>query len=187
MRVIESDLPGVLIIEPRVFKDDRGYFVETYHSERYLQQQVRSPFVQDNLSYSKQGVLRGLHYQLGRPQGKLVMAVSGEIYDVAVDIRRGSPTFGRWMSALLSSENCRQIYIPQGFAHGFCVTSTTAVVLYKCTDFYAPNEERGLRWNDPALAIEWPVQTPVLSGKDEEYPSLEDMPDDQLPLYGRNA
>ena len=183
MKITETNLPGVLLIEPRLFTDNRGLFLETYHAERYLAHHIGSRFVQDNLSFSERGVLRGLHYQLGKPQGKLVMALQGEVYDVAVDIRRGSPTFGQWVGTVLSSKNYRQIYIPEGFAHGFCVLSETASVLYKCTDFYAPAEERGLRWDDPRLAIDWPVPHPVLSEKDGVYPTLETIPSNDLPDY----
>ncbi|NTV41839.1 MAG: dTDP-4-dehydrorhamnose 3,5-epimerase [Syntrophobacteraceae bacterium] len=183
MKITETNLPGVLLIEPRLFTDNRGLFLETYHAERYLAHHIGSRFVQDNLSFSERGVLRGLHYQLGKPQGKLVMALQGEVYDVAVDIRRGSPTFGRWVGTVLSSKDYRQIYIPEGFAHGFCVLSETASVLYKCTDFYAPAEERGLRWDDPRLAIDWPVPDPVLSEKDGVYPTLETIPSNDLPDY----
>ncbi len=183
MKITEASLPGVFLIAPPLFKDDRGLFLETYHAERYLAQRIGSRFVQDNLSFSRKGVLRGLHYQLGKPQGKLVMAVQGEIFDVAVDIRRGSPTFGRWVGVVLSSRNYGQIYIPEGFAHGFCVLSETASVLYKCTDFYAPAEERGLRWNDPCLAIDWPVLDPVLSEKDAVYPTLDNIASSDLPIY----
>jgi dTDP-4-dehydrorhamnose 3,5-epimerase len=183
MNITETNLPGVLLIEPRLFTDNRGLFLETYHAERYLARNIGSRFVQDNLSFSGRGVLRGLHYQLGKPQGKLVMALQGEVYDVAVDIRKGSPTFGRWVGAVLSSKDYRQIYIPEGFAHGFCVLSETASVLYKCTDFYAPAEERGLRWDDPRLAIDWPVPDPVLSEKDGVYPTLETIPSNDLPEY----
>lgn len=183
MKITETSLPGVLLIEPRLFKDSRGLFLETYHAERYLAQHIGSRFVQDNLSFSGKAVLRGLHYQLGRPQGKLVMAVQGEIFDVAVDIRKGSPNFGRWVGAVLSSRNYGQIYVPEGFAHGFCVLSDTASVLYKCTDFYAPAEERGLRWDDPRLAIDWPIAEPMLSEKDAIYPTLDTITSSDLPTY----
>lgn len=183
MRVTETRLPGVFLIEPRLFPDDRGVFLETYHAQRYADERIGAPFVQDNLSFSRRGVLRGLHFQIGKPQGKLVMAVQGEVFDVAVDIRKGSPTFGEWVGAVLSSKNYLQIYVPEGFAHGFCVMSETATVLYKCTDFYAPAEERGLRWNDPRLAIEWPVEKPVLSDKDLLYPILETIPSEDLPSF----
>ncbi len=182
MKVEELDLPGVLLIEPRVFEDERGFFMETYHAERYAGYGI-PPFVQDNHSKSVKGTLRGLHYQLGRPQGKLVRVIRGEIFDIAVDIRKGSPHFGMWTAVRLSAENRKQLYIPEGFAHGFCVTSDTAEVLYKCTDFYAPDEERGIRWNDPDLAIDWPAGEPLLSERDAKLPFLSEM-EDELPVFG---
>ncbi|MHC1725661.1 MAG: dTDP-4-dehydrorhamnose 3,5-epimerase [Syntrophobacteraceae bacterium] len=181
MRIFDTSIPGVLKIEPAAFKDNRGHFLEVYHSSRYSSEGIAKPFLQDNLSYSVKGVLRGLHYQLGRPQAKLVMVVEGEIFDVAVDIRKGSPTFGKWTAITLSSENRFQMFIPEGFAHGFCVLSGTAAVLYKCSDLYAPEEERGLRWNDPSLAIEWPMDDPVLSAKDAGYPLLSTVSPEDLP------
>jgi len=175
-------LPEVILIEPDVHQDGRGFFKETYQAERYEQHGVPSTFVQDNLSYSVwSGVLRGLHYQLGHPQGKLVSVVQGEVFDVAVDIRSGSSTFGKWVGAILSSKNHHQLYIPEGFAHGFCVTSEKAVCLYKCTDYYAPAEERGIRWDDPSLNITWPVFDPLLSEKDGEYPTLDTISENDLP------
>ena len=176
-------LPEILRIEPDVFEDDRGYFLELYRTEKYREHGISTAFVQDNLSSSKKGVLRGLHYQLDRPQGKLVYAVQGEIFDVAVDIRRGSPTFGKWISNILSSENNHQIFIPGGFAHGFCVLSESAHVMYKCTDFFDPASERGIIWNDPILQIEWPVEQPILSDKDMTYQSIEQIPREELPVY----
>ena len=175
-------VPEVLIVEPDVHGDGRGYFLETYRAQRYAEQGLPDTFVQDNLSFSRKGVLRGLHYQLGRPQGKLVWVLQGEVFDVAVDIRRGSPTFGRWVSATLSSADHRQLYVPEGFAHGFCVLSETALFTYKCTDYYAPEEERGIRWDDPALGIDWPVAEPIVSDKDRAYPALENVPEGDLPL-----
>lgn len=183
MKIIPTQIPEVVTIEPRIFADRRGHFLEVFHAERYLKERIGSSFVQDNLSFSHQGVLRGLHYQLGRPQGKLVMAIAGEIYDVVVDIRCGSPTFGHWTGLVLSSANYCQLYVPEGFAHGFCVLSASATVLYKCTDFYAPEEERGIRWNDPRLAIPWPVKEPVLSDKDAVYPALAELGSEQLPAF----
>jgi dTDP-4-dehydrorhamnose 3,5-epimerase len=184
MKVVSTALPEVLLIEPRIFVDDRGHFLETYHVKRYEGWHIPSQFVQDNLSISRRGVLRGLHYQWRHPQGKLIMVFEGEIFDVAVDIRRGSPTFGRWVGATLSARDYRQLYIPEGFAHGFCVTSDRATVCYKCTELYSPEEDRGIYWNDPTLAISWPVTDPVLSGKDQALPTLADMPADLLPTYG---
>lgn len=187
MIVTSTDLPGVLIIEPMIHRDHRGYFLETYHSERYRESaNIPRCFVQDNLSSSSRHVLRGLHYQRARPQGKLITVLEGEIYDVALDIRPGSPSFGRWLGVILSSENYRQIFIPEGFAHGFVVLSTMATVFYKCTEYYFPSEERGIAWNDPYLSIEWPVTDPILSKKDSEYPPLLAIPEDELPKVSTN-
>lgn len=176
-------LPEVLLIEPDVFRDNRGHFLETYRTERYLSSGIDRKFVQDNTSYSKRDVLRGLHYQLGRPQAKLVWVTYGEVFDVAVDVRKGSPSFGKWAGIELSSANYRQIYIPEGFAHGFCVTSDMAIVSYKCTEFYVPEEERGIRWDDPLLNIDWPIPNPVVSVKDQRFPILKNMPSDDLPTF----
>lgn len=175
MRVSETGLEGVLLIEPRVFRDDRGFFVETYHADRYRAAGLALPFVQDNHSRSGRGTLRGLHWQWRRPQGKLVRVIEGEIFDVAVDIRPDSPTFGQVVAATLSAENFLQIYVPPGFAHGFCVTSEVAQVEYKCTDFYDPDGEGGLIWNDADLAIAWPVAAPVLSARDRSHPTLREL------------
>ncbi|MBE9580331.1 MAG: dTDP-4-dehydrorhamnose 3,5-epimerase [Proteobacteria bacterium] len=184
MKVTSSPaLPEVIIIEPDVYRDERGHFLETYQAGRYFQYEIPSSFVQDNLSFSGRGVLRGLHYQIGKPQAKLVWVVQGEAFDVAVDIRRGSPTFGKWVGITLSSEKYRQVYIPEGFAHGFCVTGEYVILAYKCTDCYAPKEERGIRWDDPSLAIEWPVATPILSDKDGAYPTLKEIPPEELPAF----
>lgn len=183
LKCAELDLPGLMLIEPKVFDDDRGYFMETYHLGRYGEAGIDRPFVQDNLSHSRRNTLRGLHYQLKHPQGKLIYVVAGEILDIAVDIRRGSPTFGRWTGVRLSSENRRQLYVPEGFAHGFCVLSDVAGVMYKCTDLYAPGDEYGILWSDPDLAIEWTVHNPILSPKDAANPALRDMPESLLPVY----
>lgn len=182
MRVIECELPGVLLVEPDVFEDARGWFFETFHAKRYADLGIPGPFVQDNFSFSVRGTLRGLHYQLKQAQGKLVAVLEGEIFDVAVDIRKGSPTFGKWIGVQLSSDNKHQLYIPPGFAHGFCVTSESAGVTYKCTEFYAPEDERGIIWNDPTLAIRWPVSAPRLSPRDQAFKTLADM-DRELPPY----
>jgi dTDP-4-dehydrorhamnose 3,5-epimerase len=181
MEIIQTKLRDVKLIGPGIFKDHRGCFLETWRADP--RQNCGAAFVQDNLSFSKRDVLRGLHYQLGRPQGKLVMAVHGEIFDVAVDVRRGSPTFGWWTGALLSSDNRLQIFIPEGFAHGFCVLSKTATVYYKCTDYYAPKQERGIRWDDPVLGIQWPVDTPILSAKDANYLTLDALSPEHLPVF----
>lgn len=167
MKVIETALPDVHIIEPRVFGDQRGFFMETWNRRRYEELGLPADFVQDNQSGSRRGVLRGLHYQIRQPQGKLVWVIAGEVFDVAVDLRRSSPTFGRWVGVTLSAENRRQLWVPPGFAHGFIVTSETAEFVYKCTDYYAPEHERCIRWDDPDLAIEWPLdETPIVSEKD---------------------
>lgn len=172
MRFTETDLPGVIIVEPAVFGDDRGFFMETYHSKKFHEGGITEPFVQDNHSRSVRGVLRGLHYQLPNPQGKLVRVVAGTVFDVAVDIRTGSPTYARWVGVELSAENKRQLWVPAGFAHGFCVTSETAEVVYKCTTLYDGPNDRGIRWNDPQIGIEWPVDDPILSEKDSISPFL---------------
>lgn len=182
MKVSSSSVfSEVIIIEPAVYRDERGFFMETYQAQRYSEQGI-PVFVQDNLSYSRQrGVLRGLHYQLRQPQGKLISVVQGEIFDVAVDLRRGSPTFGKWVGVVLSETNRRQLYIPEGFAHGFCVTSQQALVSYKCTDFFKREDERGIRWDDPKLRIRWPVSKPVVSDKDRELPVLDQVSEEDLP------
>ena len=170
MKRVDTEIEGVFEIEPRVFEDERGDFMETCHAHKLAALGLERDFLQDNQSYSTAGTLRGLHYQIGdHPQGKLVRVVSGEVWDVAVDMRRGSPTFGRWVARLLSERNRRMLWIPEGFAHGFYVTGESAVLLYKCTDVYAPEEERTVRWDDPELGIDWPIgpgQAPKLSDKD---------------------
>lgn len=183
MQIIPSRLAGALIIEPRVFGDARGFFMETWNAARYAEAGITAEFVQDNLSFSRRGVLRGLHFQKPNPQGKLVYVLAGEVFDVAVDIRVGSPTFGQWESVVLSSENRRQFYVPPGFAHGFCVTSETALFAYKCTDLYNPAAEGSVLWNDPDLAIPWPVSAPEFSAKDEVGVRLKDFSRDRLPLF----
>ena len=172
MNVRETDLPGVLVVEPDVFGDERGFFLETWNRTRYENAGLPGNFVQDNLSFSSRGVLRGLHFQNPHPQGKLVHVLQGEVFDVAVDIRVGSPTFGRWVGVSLSSENKRQLWVPEGFAHGFVVTSETALFSYKCTDFYHREAEAGVLWNDPEIGINWPVEEPTLSDKDLAAPRL---------------
>jgi len=185
MRVTPQSIPEVLLIEPRVFRDPRGHFLEIFQARRYPEHGLPAEFVQDNLSYSLRGVLRGLHYQLRFPQGKLIVPLEGEIWDVVLDIRRGSPTFGTWLSMILTADPCRQLYVPPGFAHGFAVLSDKASVLYKCTDFYHPEDEYGIIWNDPDLAIPWPAAAPVLSDKDRQYSRLRDLSQEQLPVYNR--
>ena len=181
MRVTPSSLPEVLLIEPDVFTDSRGFFMEIFHSEKYAEQGLPAVFMQDNHSRSVRGVLRGLHYQLRQPQGKLVRVVRGEVFDVAVDIRKGSPSFGKWVGVVLSEENQQQIYIPPGFAHGFCTLSEEADFLYKCTELYAPGDEYGIAWDDPGIAIEWPQLDYLLSDKDLGNPKLNES--DNLPAY----
>ena len=167
MQFLKTEIPGVFIIEPGVFEDSRGFFIETYERNRYADAGIAEEFVQDNLSRSCCGTLRGLHYQRQHPQGKLVQVFRGEIFDVAVDLRRNSSQFGKWVGVKLSESNHRQFYVPEGFAHGFCVLSETADVFYKCTDFYHPEHERTLLWNDPDVNIQWPLQAePILSEKD---------------------
>jgi dTDP-4-dehydrorhamnose 3,5-epimerase len=181
MKISETALPGVLVVEPRVFSDDRGFFLETFHSERYTAAGIATTFVQDNLSRSTRGVLRGLHFQEPDAQGKLVQVTRGSVFDVVVDVRQGSPTFARWLGIELSGDSPKQLWIPAGYAHGFCVTSDTADFWYKCTTKYAPTSERSIRWNDPRIGIEWPIANPLLSAKDAEAPLLDSAP--VLPLY----
>ena len=176
-------LPEVLLIEPRLFGDERGFFLETHHQQKYEASGLGRTFVQDNHSRSRKNVLRGLHYQLQNPQGKLVYPVTGEIFDVAVDIRRGSPTFGQWTGARLSEANHRQLFIPEGFAHGFLVLSESADVIYKCTDFYAPGDEYGIYCMDEKIGIDWPQARPVLSEKDRRLPELGNTREEYLPVY----
>lgn len=182
MKVIETNLPGVLILEPKVFGDQRGFFQETWRQENYEAIGIRERFVQDNLSFSVRGVLRGLHYQQPNTQGKLVSVVQGEVFDVAVDIRVGSSTFGQWVGVNLSGENHRQLWVPPGFAHGFCVLSETTYFTYKCTDVYVPSAEGGIIWNDPDIGIEWPLRDSILSDKDQMYSRLKDVPIERLPV-----
>ena len=182
MRVIPADIPEVLLIEPDVFTDARGFFLETFHAARYAEHGMPGPFVQDNHSRSVRGTVRGLHLQLTRPQAKLIRVIVGEIFDVAVDVRVGSPTFGKWVGVTLSAESFRQYYIPPGFAHGFSVLSPTAEIEYKCTDIYDPAGQLGLLWNDPSLNIPWGVDAPVLSDRDRANPTIREAMD-RLPRY----
>ena len=174
MQITITPLEGMLIIEPQVFQDERGYFLETQHQQRFLSAKIDSVFVQDNLSFSRKNVLRGLHFQKTKPQAKLVQAVTGGIFDVGVDLRPDSPTFGKWFGAVLSEDNRRQIFVPEGFAHGFCVLSESAHVAYKCSDYYDPEDEGGLLWSDPDIAINWPITDPILSAKDSQFGYLKD-------------
>jgi dTDP-4-dehydrorhamnose 3,5-epimerase len=182
VNVTPTALPGVVIVEPKVYRDSRGFFLETYHADRYRAHGIPGTFVQDNHSQSVAGTIRGLHLQLRRPQGKLIRVVAGEILDVAVDVRVGSPHFGRWVGVLLSSDDARQCYIPPGFAHGFSVLSAAAEIEYKCTDFYDPEDELGVAWDDPQIGIDWRVDTPVLSARDRAHLTLAAVAD-RLPRY----
>ncbi len=184
MKLIETSLSGCRVIEPAVFEDSRGYFFETWNAEYFAVNGLPERFLQSNVSRSERGVLRGLHYQWPRPQGKLVTVLEGEVYDVAVDIRRGSPTFGRWEAVILTAENKRQFWIPEGFAHGFAVLSETALFNYLCTDVYVREADAGIRWNDADIAVDWPISAPTLSAKDETAPFLKDIAEDRLPVYG---
>ena len=172
MRVIETTLAGVRLLEPTVFRDDRGLFLETFRADRFAAAGIPDNFVQDNHSRSLRGTLRGLHWQWRKPQAKLVRVVNGSIFDVVVDVRRGSPTFGRWLGFEMSADRFTQLYVPVGFAHGFCVTSEVADVEYKCSDVYDPQGEAGLIWNDPAVGVDWPIETPLLSPKDAAHGRL---------------
>ena len=183
MKIVQTPLPGCVVIEPAVFGDARGVFFETWNAERFGEHGLPTRFVQSNVSTSVKGVLRGLHYQWPRPQGKLVSVLEGEVYDVAVDIRRGSPTFGRWVAVVLSAENKRQFWIPEGFAHGFAVLSEHAVFNYLCTDVYVKEADAGVRWNDADIAVDWPISAPTLSAKDENAPFLRDIAEDRLPVF----
>jgi dTDP-4-dehydrorhamnose 3,5-epimerase len=183
MKVIQTTLPGVVIVEPRVFADSRGFFMQTYQQEQYAAAGIDCSFVQDNLSLSSRHTLRGLHYQEPHGQAKLVQVLEGAVYDVAVDIRLGSPTFGKWVGVELSAENKKQLFIPAGFAHGFVVVSERAIFLYKCSDYYAPQAEGGILFADPELAIAWPGHDFQLSDKDRRSPCLKDVPVDRLPTF----
>lgn len=183
LKRIDTNLPGVCVIEPVVHGDARGYFFESFHAEKYKALGIGAHFVQSNVSRSARGVLRGLHYQWPHPQGKLVSVLEGEVYDVAVDIRRGSPTFGQWEAAMLTADNHRQLWIPEGFAHGFCVVSEAATFMYQCTALYDAQADAGVRWNDAAIAIDWPVAEPLLSAKDQQTPLLADVPSHKLPVF----
>nr|WP_041297045.1 dTDP-4-dehydrorhamnose 3,5-epimerase [Janthinobacterium sp. Marseille] len=176
MKLVQTKIPDILLLEPNVLGDDRGFFFESFNERRFAEVTGKTvKFVQDNHSRSLRGVLRGLHYQIQQPQGKLVRVVSGEVFDVAVDIRKSSPTFGQWAGAVLSAENQRQMWIPEGFAHGFVVTSDTAEFLYKTTDYWAPEHERCIAWDDPAIGIDWPINgVPILSAKDQQGTRLAD-------------
>lgn len=175
MEITPSPIKDILIIEPRVFEDARGFFMETYHKDRYQKLGVNQSFVQDNLSFSVKNTLRGLHYQITKPQAKLIQVIEGEVFDVAVDIRTESPTFGQWFGTILSGENKRQVLVPAGFAHGFCVLSDQAFFSYKCSNFYDPEDERGILWSDPDIGIDWPIKNPIISEKDLQNPLITDL------------
>ncbi len=183
MNVVQTELPGVVMLEPAVHGDERGFFMETWNRRRYEEVGLPAGFVQDNLSYSAKGVLRGLHFQHPNAQGKLVFVLRGEVFDVAVDVRLGSPSFGEWVGVTLSAENRRQLYVPEGFAHGFVVTSEVALFAYKCTAYYSPETEHSLLWSDPALGIDWPVEAPGVSAKDGSAPPLAQIAAEKLPQY----
>lgn len=182
MEIIKTDLPGPLIIKPQIFKDARGFFYESYQKEKFQKNGILEEFIQDNQSSSVKGTLRGLHYQLKRPQAKLCRVIKGSVFDVAVDIRKDSPSFGKWTSVILSEENQIEFYIPSGFAHGFCVLSERAEFLYKCSDYYYPEDSYGIIWNDPELKIDWPLANPLLSEKDAACPSIHTIDPQFLPI-----
>ena len=185
MKITPARLPEILIIDPDVHRDTRGYFLETWHAEQYASAGLDVDFVQDNHSASQRNTLRGLHLQLTKPQGKLIRASAGEIFDVAVDVRQGSPTYGQHVSVILSAENFRQVWIPEGFAHGFCVISEHAEMQYKCTDVYDPSGAKAIAWNDPDIGIDWPTLNPILSGNDQVAPRLADCRAADLPVYSK--
>ena len=187
MRVEPAPLEGVLLVRPDVFQDDRGFFMETYREARYEEHGIPTRFVQDNLSRSRRGTLRGLHFQHPQAQAKLVQAVRGEIFDICVDIRQGSPDFGRWFGLRLSSDEPVQLFVPEGFAHGFCALSDEALLLYKSSRPYAPDCDAGILWSDPDIGIAWPVEDPLLSPKDRALPRLRDLPRENLPAYTEDA
>lgn len=184
---IPGRIPGVVVVEPAVFPDDRGFFTETYHVEKYPAHGIPARFVQDNYSHSKQHVLRGLHFQQNNPQGKLVFVIHGEILDVIVDMRKGSPMFGQWESVVLDETSHRQVYVPEGCAHGFVVRSAYADVMYKCTNLYSPKDDQGLLWSDPDLGIDWGIDAPLLSPKDAVQQRFRDIPEKLLPVYAPPA
>ena len=183
MKIIRTPLPGVSELAVDVYADNRGFFMETYQQEKFKALGIHCRFVQDNLSHSHRGVLRGLHYQYPHPQAKLVQVLAGEIFDVVVDVRRGSGSFGKWAGAILSEEDNRLLYISEGFAHGFCCVSERALVHYKCGELYSPESEGGVLWSDPDLGIDWPLKTPILSEKDSRHPCLRDIPVERLPVF----
>ena len=186
MKIVETHLPGVVVLEPKRVGDSRGFFLEIYREDVFKRAGITLNFVQDNHSRSARGVLRGLHYQLMQPQGKLVRVASGSVFDVAVDVRKGSPTFGEWFGTTLDDENIRMVYVPPGFAHGFVVLSETADFIYKCTDYYHPESEQGVLWNDPDIGIEWPITDVQLSDKDKNNMVLKNQPENLLPNFAKD-
>jgi dTDP-4-dehydrorhamnose 3,5-epimerase len=187
MKIIEINLPGVIVFEPKKFGDDRGFFIETARADVLQDAGINETFVQDNHSRSTKGVLRGLHYQLTQPQGKLVRVATGAVYDVAVDVRKGSPTFGQWFGTTLDEQSLRMMYVPPGFAHGFVVLTDTADFIYKCTNYYHPQSEQGIFWNDPEVGIQWPIADVQLSEKDTNNPLLKDQLAENLPLFNKGT
>jgi dTDP-4-dehydrorhamnose 3,5-epimerase len=183
LKFIETSLSNVIVIKPDVFGDERGFFLETFREEEFKEAGITEKFIQHNHSRSIKGVLRGLHYQLTQPQGKLVRVTSGKVYDVVVDIRRGSPTFGQWYGTTLDEENMRMMYVPPNFAHGYVVLSNSADFIYMCTDYYHPESEKGILWNDPQIGIDWPITDVILSNKDKCNPTLANQDEDKLPKY----
>ena len=181
MQLKRTDIEGLLVIEPDIYRDKRGFFLESFHKEKYKKLGIKRDFVQDNLSFSRKDVLRGLHFQVQRPQAKLVQTIFGEVFDVAVDLRKNSPTFGQWFSIILSGDNMKQMFIPEGFAHGFCVISETALFSYKCSDIFVADDEGGILWSDPDLSISWPCSNPQLSEKDRRMPFLSQLDEGDLP------
>jgi len=181
LKTVVTDIEGLLVIEPDVHPDKRGFFTETFQARRYAEAGIQCDFVQDNLSFSTRGTLRGLHFQVNRAQAKLVYVITGEIFDVAVDLRPGSPSYGQWAGITLSQENRRQLFIPEGFAHGFCVVSETAYFAYKCSDYYTPEDEGGVLWSDPEIGIRWPTDDPIISPRDLGLPPLDALTPDKLP------
>jgi dTDP-4-dehydrorhamnose 3,5-epimerase len=186
VNIVATELPGVVVIEPRIFRDDRGFFLESFHDERFAEAGLPSSFRQDNHSRSRRNVIRGLHYQLEHPQGKLVTCMFGEVFDVAVDIRVGSPTFGKWTGTMLRGDEPRYVWIPGGFAHGFCAVSAVADITYKCTDIHHPEDDRGILWNDPSIGVRWPVDDPLISPKDAGHRTLDRARGD-LPAYAAES
>jgi len=187
MKIVKTELDGVLLLQPTVHEDNRGYFFELYRQQPYQKAGMPPDFVQDNVSFSHKGVIRGLHYQHPNGQAKLIQVLTGAVFDVAVDIRKGSPAFGKWFGTVISAENRHQVFLPAGFAHGFCVVSQHAVLVYKCSDYYHPDSDCGINWTDPAIDIEWPEKNPMLSDKDARLPNLDEIAPENLPEYKKQV